>query len=177
MGDQRKVSREELEKAAGRDQPDFQNCDLSGLDLGGADLKGFNLSRASLRGANLRGANLKEAYLLQADLTEADLREVDLEGAILWEADVSRADGRFSEVYVDPKTGEIFDEHSGRALLTTEQVLARAQSHGLREIHSLERDGATWSLEARNARNQKVEVRLSGHDGRILHSERDGWLD
>ncbi len=36
----------------------------------------------------------------------------------LWEADVSRADGRFSEVYVDPKTGEIFDEHSGRALLT-----------------------------------------------------------
>ena len=70
-----------------------------------------------------------------------------------------------------------FGGHSGRALLTTEQVLARAQSHGLREIHSLERDGATWSLEARNARNQKVEVRLSGHDGRILHSERDGWLD
>jgi len=95
----------------------------------------------------------------------------------LWEADVSRPDGRFSEVYVDPKTGEIFDEHSSRALLTTEQVLARAQAHGLREIHSLERDGATWSLEARNARNQKVDVRLSGYDGRILHSERDGWLD
>jgi hypothetical protein len=35
----------------------------------------------------------------------------------------------------------------------------------------------TWSLEARNARNQKVDVRLSGYDGRILHSERDGWLD
>ena len=95
----------------------------------------------------------------------------------LWEADVSRADGRFSEVYVDPKTGEIFDEHNGRAQLTTEQVLAKAQSQGLREIHSLERDGATWSLEARNARNQRVEVRLSGYDGRILHSERDGWLD
>ncbi|MNF11307.1 hypothetical protein D3C80_2125040 [compost metagenome] len=78
---------------------------------------------------------------------------------------------------MDPKTGEIFDEHDGRAQLSTEQVLAKAQSQGLREIHSLERDGATWSLEARNARNQKVEVRLSGHDGRILHSERDGWLD
>lgn len=95
----------------------------------------------------------------------------------LWEADVSRADGRFSEVYVDPKTGEIFDEHDGRAQMSTEQVLAKAQAQGLREIHSLERDGATWSLEARNARNQKVDVRLSGHDGRILHSERDGWLD
>ncbi|KAG1387503.1 hypothetical protein G6F60_014088 [Rhizopus arrhizus] len=80
----------------------------------------------------------------------------------LWEADVSRADGRFSEVYVDPKTGEIFDEHSSRAMLTTEQVLARAQAHGLREIHSLERDGATWSLEARNARNQKRARWLAG---------------
>ncbi len=95
----------------------------------------------------------------------------------LWEADVARADGRFAEVWIDPVSGEIFDEHDGRALLDSQQILARAAAAGLREIHSLERDGATWSLEARNARNQRVEVRLSGHDGRILHSERDGWLD
>lgn len=95
----------------------------------------------------------------------------------LWEADVARADGRFAEVWVDPATGEIFDEHDGRALLGSEQILARAGAAGLREINSLERDGATWKLEARNARNQRVEVRMSGVDGRILHSERDGWLD
>ncbi|KRG62031.1 hypothetical protein ABB26_17255 [Stenotrophomonas humi] len=95
----------------------------------------------------------------------------------LWEADVSRADGRFAEVWVDPVTGEIFDEQDGRALLDSQQILSRAAAAGLRDIHSLERDGATWSLEARNARNQRVEVRMSGIDGRILHSERDGWLD
>ena len=95
----------------------------------------------------------------------------------LWEADVARADGRFSEVYVDPKTGEIFDEHDSRKMLDTTELLQRAQKQGLRDIQGLERDGATWTLDARNARNQRVEVRLSGIDGRILHSERDGWLD
>lgn len=95
----------------------------------------------------------------------------------LWEADVSRGDGRFAEVWVDPASGEIFDEHDGRTLLDSQQILARAAAAGLRDIHSLERDGATWSLEARNARNQRVEVRMSGVDGRILHSKRDGWLD
>lgn len=95
----------------------------------------------------------------------------------LWEADVTRDDGRFREVYVDPKTGEIFDELDGRRQLSIDQLLAKAKEQGLREIHSVERDGATWKLEARNARNQKVDVRLSGHDGRLLASERDGWLD
>lgn len=95
----------------------------------------------------------------------------------LWEADVTRDDGRFREVFIDPRNGEIFDEFDGRSQLSVEQLLAKATAHGLRDVHSLERDGATWKLEARNARNQDVDVRLSGHDGRILHSERDGWLD
>ena len=95
----------------------------------------------------------------------------------LWEADVTRDDGRFREVYIDPRTGEIFDELDGRAQLTLDQLLARAKDQGLRDVHSVERDGATWKVEARNARNQDVDVRLSAHDGRILVSERDGWLD
>jgi len=94
----------------------------------------------------------------------------------LWEADVSRDDGRFREVYVDPRNGEIFDAFGGRSELSVEQLLAKAKEQGLHGIHKLERDGATWKLEARNARNQQVEARLSGHDGRLIHSERDGWL-
>lgn len=95
----------------------------------------------------------------------------------LWEADVLRADGRFAEVWVDPANGEIFDQHDGRATLTAGQVLAQAAKHGLRDIHDLERDGATWELEARDARNRRVEVRLSGIDGRVLHMKRDAWFD
>lgn len=95
----------------------------------------------------------------------------------MWEVDVTRADGRFSEVLVDPRTGELFDAHDDRALLSAEQVLAKAASHGLQQVHDLERDGATWTLEARNGQHQAVDVRLSGIDGRILHSEREYWWD
>lgn len=95
----------------------------------------------------------------------------------MWEADVTGADGRFSEILLDPRTGELFDAHDGRACLNAGQVLAKAASHGLRQVHDLERDGATWTLEARNAQNQAVEVRLSGIDGRILHTEREYWWD
>ncbi len=95
----------------------------------------------------------------------------------LWEADVTRSDGRFAEVLIDPVAGEIFDAHDGRAVLDAGQAMARAAGHGLKDISKLERDGATWKLEARNAQNQPVEVRLSGVDGRILHSERERWWD
>lgn len=95
----------------------------------------------------------------------------------LWEADVSRADGSFEEVIIDPANGEIFDPRSGRTLLDAGQILALADKAGFRQVESFERDGATWKLEARNARNQRVEVRMSGHDGRVLSSKRDGWWD
>lgn len=95
----------------------------------------------------------------------------------LWEADVTRADGSFEEVIVDPVKGEIFDPRSGRALLDAGQILDRAGKAGFRQIESFERDGATWKLEARNARDQRVEVRMSGHDGRVLSSKREGWWD
>ncbi|WP_457318319.1 PepSY domain-containing protein [Stenotrophomonas sp. P5_B8] len=95
----------------------------------------------------------------------------------LWEADVTRADGTFEEVIVDPATGEIFDPRGSRALLDAGQILDLAGKAGFTRIESFERDGATWKLEARNARNQRVDVRMSGHDGRVLSSKRDGWWD
>ena len=95
----------------------------------------------------------------------------------LWEADVSRADGVFAEIYVDPANGEIFDAHDGRPLLDSAAILQRAAAHGLKDVRKLERDGATWKLEARDARNHAVEVRLSGVDGRVLHSQREYWWD
>ncbi|MCC7634202.1 PepSY domain-containing protein [Stenotrophomonas rhizophila] len=95
----------------------------------------------------------------------------------LWEADVSRADGSVDEVIIDPANGEIFDPRGNRSVLDAGQILALAQKAGYTRIESFEREGATWALEARNARNQRVEVRLSGYDGRVLSSKRDGWFD
>lgn len=95
----------------------------------------------------------------------------------VWEADVTRADGTVDDVIIDPANGEIFDPRSGRAVLDAGQILALAGKAGLTRIESVERDGATWTLEAHNARNQRVDVRMSGHDGRVLSSRRDGWWD
>ncbi len=95
----------------------------------------------------------------------------------LWEADVTRADGSVDEVIIDPANGEIFDPRGNRSVLDAGQILALAQKAGYTQIESFEREGATWALEARNARNQRVEVRLSGYDGRVLSSKRDGWFD
>jgi len=121
------------------------------------------LSAADVQ-AKLRAAGYTQVHELERD-----------DG--LWEADVTRADGSFEEVIVDPATGEIFDPRSPRALLDAGQILAVAQKAGFRQVESFERDGATWTLEARNARNQRVEVRMSGHDGRVLSSKREGWWD
>jgi len=121
------------------------------------------LSAADVQ-AKLRAAGYTQVHELERD-----------DG--LWEADVTRADGSFEEVIVDPATGEIFDPRSTRALLDAGQILAVAQKAGFRQVESFERDGATWTLEARNARNQRVEVRMSGHDGRVLSSKREGWWD
>jgi uncharacterized membrane protein YkoI len=124
--------------------------------------------------APLQGAAQVQQKLAGAGYTQ--VLELELDDG-MWEADVTRADGRFAEVLVDPRSGEIFDEYDGRPLLGTAELLARAAGHGLHDITEIERDGATWVIEARNARNQRVEVRLGGVDGRILHSEREGWLD
>lgn len=139
------------------------------------------LATTALLGTAAASAQAAPLGLPQVEKTLRDagysrIHEIEKDDG-LWEADVTRDDGRFREVYVDPKTGEIFDEFDGRSQLSIDQLLAKATAQGLREVHAVERDGATWKLEARNARNQKVEVRLSGHDGRILSSERDGWLD
>lgn len=120
-----------------------------------------------------------DAADVQARLTAAgytQVHELERDDGV-WEADVTRADGRFAEVIIDPATGEIFDPYSDRAMLDAGQILTLAGKAGLTKIESVERDGATWTLEARNARNQRVDVRMSGHDGRVISMEREGWLD
>ncbi len=123
--------------------------------------------------ANLSAAQV-QAKLSAAGYTQVHELEHD-DG--VWEADVTRKDGTVDEVIIDDTKGEIFDPRDGRALLDAGQILALAGKAGLTQIESLERDGGTWTLDARNARNQRVEVRMSGHDGRVLASKRDGWWD
>lgn len=123
--------------------------------------------------AELSAADV-QAKLRAAGYTQ--VRELERDDGV-WEADVTRADGSMDDVIIDPANGEIFDPRSDRAMLDAGKILALAGKAGLSRIESIERDGATWTLEARNARDQRVDVRMSGYDGRVLSTRRDGWWD
>ena len=100
----------------------------------------------------------------------AEVRDVEFDGG-LWEAEVRRADGRWGEVALDEASGEIFDAKDGRAVLDARAIAQALEAAGYTEIADLDRDGALWEAEARDAQGTRVELRLSGHDGRVLASD------
>ena len=100
----------------------------------------------------------------------SEVRDIEFDSG-LWEAEVRRADGRWGEVALDAASGEIFDAKDGRAVIDARGVADALEAAGYTEISDLDRDGALWEAEARGPDGQRVELRLSGHDGRVLHSD------
>ena len=100
----------------------------------------------------------------------ADVRDVEFDGGV-WEAEVKRADGRWGEVAMDEATGEIFDAKAGKPMIDARGVADALEAAGYTEVSDLDRDGALWEAEARDKDGTRVELRLSGHDGRVLSSD------
>lgn len=100
----------------------------------------------------------------------AEVREVEFEDGV-WEAEVRRADGGWGEIAFDAANGEVFDSRDGRALLDARGITQALEAAGYTEIGDLDRDGALWDAEARAPDGTRVELRLSGVDGRVLHSD------
>ena len=88
----------------------------------------------------------------------------------LWEADAIGPDKRRTRVAVDTTRGEIFDPNNGRQLLDAQQVLDQLKKHGFANVRSLDREGATWDVEVDDAQGRPRQLRLSGHDARLLHN-------
>jgi hypothetical protein len=99
-----------------------------------------------------------------------EVRDIEFDSG-LWEAEVRRVDGRWGEVALDAASGEVFDAKDGRAMIDARGVADALEAAGYTEISDLDRDGALWEAEARGPDGQRVELRLSGHDGRVLHSD------
>ena len=108
------------------------------------------------------------AKLQAAGYTE--VRDVEFDGGV-WEAEVLRADGRWGEVAMDEATGEIFDAKANRSLIDARGVAEALEAAGYSEVSDLDRDGALWEAEARDPKGTRVELLISGHDGRILNSD------
>jgi hypothetical protein len=114
-----------------------------------------------------------------ADLTRtlnaagyAEVRELEFDDG-LWEAEVRRANGLWGEVAVDPDSGEVFDALSSRPLIELPQVLASIERAGYTQVHDLDREGALWDAEALDVQGMRVELRISGYDGRVLNVRHD----
>lgn len=99
-----------------------------------------------------------------------EIRDVERDGGV-WEAEVRRADGSWSEVAIDDAIGEIFDPRDTRPLLGARAIAEALESGGYREISDLDRDGALWEAEATRADGVRVELQLSGFDGRVVSSD------
>ncbi|MCG6118214.1 MAG: PepSY domain-containing protein [Aquimonas sp.] len=134
-----------------------------------AALTGLGLSLAAVA-APVQQAGEVAALLQQAGY--AEVRDIELDSG-LWEVEVRRDTGRWGEIHVDPATGEIFDRHTGRALLDAEAITRALEAQGYRDIKDLDREGATWDADAMSPEGYEVDLRVSAHDGRVLHSERD----
>ena len=102
----------------------------------------------------------------------AEVREVEYDDG-LWEAEVRRANGLWGEVAVDPANGEVFDAQSPRALIELPAVLAAIEQAGYRQVHDIDRDGALWDADAYDRDGQRVDLRISGYDGRIVTVQPD----
>ena len=100
----------------------------------------------------------------------AEVRDVEFDGG-LWEAEVRRADGKWGEIAFDAAKNEVFDAKSGKALLDMAAVMKALEAGGYRDVSDLERDGALWDAEAVDAKGQRVELRISGYDGRVVSSD------
>jgi hypothetical protein len=114
-----------------------------------------------------------------ADLTRtlnaagyAEVRELEFDDG-LWEAEVRRANGLWGDVAIDPATGEIFDALAARPLIELPQVLASLERNGYTQVHDLDREGALWDADAMDAQGMRVELRISGYDGRVLNVRHD----
>ena len=100
-----------------------------------------------------------------------EVRDIEFDDG-LWEADVRRADGRWGEVHINPDSGEILDIDSVTSL-DVGTIRASLQAAGYTAIDDIDREGATWEADATDARGQRVELRISGVDGSVLHTDVD----
>ncbi|HVL08412.1 MAG TPA: PepSY domain-containing protein [Burkholderiaceae bacterium] len=91
----------------------------------------------------------------------------------LWEAEIRRPYGLWDEVSVEPATGEIFDLRGNRKVLSMRDLLAKLEGQGYRAFTDIDRDAGVWEVEATDPQGRRVDLKVSGYDGRILNSKFD----
>lgn len=118
----------------------------------------------------VRGADDAVARIQAAGY--AEIRELEYDDG-LWEAEVRLPDGRWHDVAVDGRSGELLDERSGRPILGSQDILARLAAAGYADVRDVDLEDAIWEIDARRADGSRVELRVNAHTGAVISESFD----
>lgn len=90
----------------------------------------------------------------------------------MWEADATSANGKRTEVRVDPASGQVYAQ-AQVSNLSENDIKAKLAAAGYSKVHDVAFDDGLWKAKARRDDGTQVKVQLSPKDGTIVHAETD----
>ncbi len=90
----------------------------------------------------------------------------------MWEADATSANGKRTDVRVDPASGQVYAK-AQVSNLSENDIKAKLVAAGYSKVHDVDFDDGLWKADAERQYGKNVEIHLSPKDGSVLHVEND----
>jgi hypothetical protein len=90
----------------------------------------------------------------------------------MWEADATSADGKRTELRLDPRTGTVYPD-TAVSQLSEADVRAKLSTAGYSNVHDVKFDDGMWKADGKSPNGRNVEVRLDPTTGDVIAEKRD----
>ncbi|MCD9086467.1 PepSY domain-containing protein [Stenotrophomonas sp. SY1] len=90
----------------------------------------------------------------------------------MWEADATSADGKRTELRLDPRTGTVYPD-TAVSQLSEADVRAKLSTAGYSNVHDVKFDDGMWKADGKSPNGRNVEVRLDPTNGDVIAEKRD----
>lgn len=90
----------------------------------------------------------------------------------MWEADATSADGKRTELRLDPRTGTVYPD-TAVSQLSEADVRAKLSTAGYSNVHDVKFDDGMWKTDGKSPNGRNVEVRLDPTTGDVIAEKRD----
>jgi hypothetical protein len=121
--------------------------------------------------AQAKGLTEPQVRQLLTEQGYTKIDDIDFEDG-MWEADATSANGKRTDVRVDPANGQVYAE-AQVSNLSENDIKAKLVAAGYSKVHDLDFDDGLWKAEAERQDGKNVEIHLSPKDGSVLHVEND----
>ncbi|MET1022966.1 MAG: PepSY domain-containing protein [Pseudoxanthomonas sp.] len=126
---------------------------------------------ASAADAPKSGLTEPQVRTLLTEQGYTKIDDIDFENG-MWEADATSANGKRTDVRVDPASGQVYAE-AQVSNLSENDIKAKLAAAGYSKVHDVDFDDGLWQAKAERQDGKNVEVHLSPKDGSVLHVEND----